>query len=196
MAQLLTRRRILSVCLVGAKIFGLAAAVVGVYLAVVLSDGNFHVVVPGELYRSAQPTPDEIADYAESYGIKTIINLRGTDTNAVWYRAEIAESDKLGIAHIDFRMSPKRELTEPQAAALIALLKHAKKPILVHCANGADRTSLASALYLAAVDHDGEEAAENQISLWYGHFALPLMPNFAMDDSWENLEPWLGFPNS
>src|SRR3954468_14621923 len=55
-----------------------ALGVAGLYLGILhLGDNLLHAVVPGELYRSAQPTPELIADYQKSYGIKTIINLRG-----------------------------------------------------------------------------------------------------------------------
>ena len=54
--------------------------------------GNFHTVVPGELYRSAQPTAAMIAEYQQNYGIKTIVNLRGENIGSGWYDAEVAEA--------------------------------------------------------------------------------------------------------
>ena len=47
----------------------------GAYLALINVSGNFHPVVAGELYRSAQPTPARIAAYKSKYGIATIVNL-------------------------------------------------------------------------------------------------------------------------
>src|SRR5215217_2951008 len=87
---------------------GIAAAGLGAYLIAIQALGNFAVVVPGELYRSNQPRPDQIAQYAAHYGIRTIVNLRGRDQNAGWYRDEITAAKALGLKHIDFQMSATR----------------------------------------------------------------------------------------
>ena len=51
--------------------------VIGLYAAYLVSTNNFHTVVAGELYRSARPSPEEIAAWHKRYGIKTILNLQG-----------------------------------------------------------------------------------------------------------------------
>jgi hypothetical protein len=51
-------------------------------------------------------------------------------------------------------------------------------------------------LYVAAVVKLGEEAAESQISFWYGHIPLWFSPAYAMTRSFEALEPALGFHGS
>ena len=53
-----------------------------------------------------------------------------------------------------------------------------------------------AALYLAAVKKAGEAAAEHQLSLRYGHLSLALFAGYAMDRSFERMEPSLGFPDS
>jgi protein tyrosine/serine phosphatase len=166
------------------------------YLGVEQLRGNFHVVVAGEVYRSAQPTEEQIAFYHTAYGIRTIVNLRGANPGAAWYDKEIEQSRRLGITHVDFRMSAARKLSQAQAEQLIATLKQAEKPLLIHCEAGADRSGLAAALYVAALTRSGERAAEAQFSLRYGHFSIPLSRAYAMDQTFENLEPWLGFPDS
>ena len=167
-------------------------AVLGFFGAEHLS-GNFHAVVAGELYRSAQPDAVRIALYGERYGIRTIVNLRGENRGSPWYDAEVAEARRLGINHIDFRMSAGTKLTQGRASDLIELFRTARKPILIHCLNGVDRTGLAGALYVAAVAKRGEEAAESQMSLRYGHFPLPGFKAYAMYETFEDLEPWLGY---
>lgn len=146
--------------------------------------------------RSAQPTAEDIAYYAKNYAIKTIINLRGDNSGSSWYDAEIAQAKALGITHVDFGMSASRELTQAEAATLVGILERAEKPVLIHCKAGADRSGLASALYVAAVAKLGETAAEEQISIRYGHFSLPLSEAYAMDRTFEAIEPWLGFHGS
>jgi uncharacterized protein (TIGR01244 family) len=164
----------------------------GGYLGYLQLSGNVHTVAAGELYRSAQPSAAQITEYATRYGIRTIVNLRGENAGRPWYDSEVAASANLGIAHIDFRMSASRELTQEQAERLVAILEAAEKPLLIHCQAGADRSGLAAALYLVAIARQGEETAEDQLSIRYGHVGLPhLSSAFAMDRSWEKLEPWL-----
>jgi protein tyrosine/serine phosphatase len=179
-----------------ASILSAAFGWAGLYLGALQLGGNFHTVVPGELYRSAQPTAALIAEYQENYSIKTIINLRGDNTGSSWYDAEVAEAKKLGIAHVDFRMSARRMMTMEQFSQIIDVFQKAEKPILVHCKSGSDRSGLVSALYVAAIAKLGEEAAESQISFWYGHIPLSISAPYAMDRSFEAFEPVLGFPNS
>jgi len=68
--------------------------------------------------------------------------------------------------------------------------------MLIHCKAGADRTGLASAIYVAGVAKEGEMAAESQISLTYGHLSLFFIGAYAMDRTFERLEPMFGFLNS
>jgi len=172
------------------------AAVAGGFYAHMLWTTNFHPVIAGELYRSSQPSPAMIADLQKQYGIKTIINLRGDNTGHHWYDKEVTEAKQLDINHIDFRMSSNKELTEAQAAQLVEIMRDAPKPILIHCQAGADRTGLASALYLAAIAKTGEAAAAGQMSILYGHVSLSFMRAYAMDRTLEKLQPWLGLSSS
>jgi protein tyrosine/serine phosphatase len=169
----------------------------GAYLGFLRVSGNFHPVVAGEIYRSGQPSPARIARYKAGYGIKSIINLRGSNPRRSWYRDEIAASRRLGIAHYDFRMSARHDLTRQKALRLIALMEKAEKPVLIHCMSGADRSGLATVLYLAATGR-GEEEAEGQISLLlYGHLGIPyLSATYAMRATFEHLEPWFGYHGS
>jgi protein tyrosine/serine phosphatase len=168
-----------------------------VYFVALRLTGNFHVVIAHQLYRSAQPDPREIREYVRDYGIQTIINLRGPNPKAGWYRDELTVTKQMGITHIDFRMSARHLLSPDRAEKLIAIMRAAQKPILVHCEGGADRSGLASALYVSEVAHEGERAAESQLSIRYGHFGIPyLSPAYAMNESWERLEPIFGFKDS
>lgn len=187
--------RSLAVRLLGAVLA--ACLIVGAGLGAVRLSGNFHTVVPGELYRSAQLTPARLSDYSQGAGIRTVVNLRGAHPGTGWYDAEVAAARALGLAHFDFGMSASEQLPEARARELLELFRRAPKPILIHCQGGADRSGLAAALYLAAIANAGEERAESQMSLRYGHIGVPyLSAAYPMDESWEALEPWLGFMGS
>jgi protein tyrosine/serine phosphatase len=170
---------------------------VGAYAGRLYVTSNFHTVLANELYRSAQVTPERLASYQQAHGIRTVINLRGANERASWYQKEVAASERLGIVHVDFRMSAQKLLSVEKASALVDILKSSAKPILIHCEWGADRSGLVAALYLAAVAGAGEEKAEEQLSIHYGHISIPFISKaYAMDEAWEALEPWLGFDNS
>lgn len=170
----------------------LTLGVIGAYLAYLQLSGNFSPVIEGELYRSNQPTPERLQSYVERHKIRTIINLRGENAGRGWYDREVATARELGIVHIDFGISARKELTRAKAEELIDLMRDAPKPLLIHCNAGADRSGLASALYLAALAGKSEAVAEQQLSLYFGHLPLPFIAEQAMDRTFEALEPWLG----
>lgn len=178
-----------------AAVAGVTSALVlgGTYLGYLQLTGNFNTVVSGELYRSGQITSQQLDDYATNYGIKTIINLRGGNPGSSWYDAEMVESQKLHIHHIDFGLSARQEVTARQAGELIAILESAQRPILIHCKDGADRSGLVSALYLVAIKGWSPKLAEGQLSIRFGHFSLPFIPEYAMDRSFEKLAHSSGF---
>ena len=172
-----------------------AGLAIGGYVGILQLTGNFHEVIAGELYRSAQPTAVALENYIQSYGIKTVVNLRGQSPRD-WYRDETAVTDRMGVTHLDFKMSAGRELTPEESFQLISLLRDAPKPILIHCQGGSDRTGLASVMYLQQIAKVDEETAEWQLSLVYGHVGLPFLSYaYPMDESWERFEKLIGLPS-
>lgn len=172
---------------------GLLLAIAGVlaltlFLLVQLQLGNFHAVVPQELYRTAQPDGHDLARYREKYGIQSVLNLRGGNAGDGWYNEEFEASKQLGIKLIDFRMKAARELTAEQVASLLEVMKNAPKPMLIHCRSGADRTGLAAALYLKHIAGRSEAEASYQLSLRYGHLPFWWTDAQAMDRTWERAD--------
>lgn len=155
--------------------------------------GNFHTVVPGELYRSAQISPKDVPAFKEKYGIKTIINLRGSNSGKPWYDNEVQAAHEQGITHLDFRMSARKDLQPDDAKKLVEMMRMAEKPLLIHCNAGADRSGLASALYLAVVENAPGHEAERQLWPIYGHLPLPFIKEYAMDRSFESLQSTFGY---
>ncbi|MBK4217406.1 tyrosine-protein phosphatase [Paracoccus caeni] len=178
-------------------ILGVMFGAVVLYLGYLHLSGNFHAVVPGQVYRAAQMDGQKLARWKREYGIASILNLRGDNTGADWYETERGVADRLGIDHLDFRMSASKELTFDEVQTLLEVMRNAPKPMLIHCQGGADRTGLASALYIAGIAGGGEEAAEWHLSLLYGHVGIPwVSAAWPMNVTWEDIEPWLGFPDS
>jgi protein tyrosine phosphatase (PTP) superfamily phosphohydrolase (DUF442 family) len=155
------------------------------YFGLLQASGNFHAVEAGRFYRSAQPGDRELAAYAQTLGIKSVINLRGAHPGEAWYDDEMRASERLGLRHFDIKLSARRELTLEQFSTLETALRQAPAPVLVHCKSGADRTGLASALYALEVQHLPPEAAAGQLSWVYGHWPYFWSQSGAMDRSFE-----------
>jgi protein tyrosine/serine phosphatase len=84
-------------------------------------------------------------------------------------------------------------LTPERADELVAIMKAAPKPILIHCQSGADRTGLVSVIYSQQIARVDEDVAERQLSVRYGHVAIPYISSvYAMDVSWDRLETHYG----
>jgi protein tyrosine/serine phosphatase len=145
--------------------------------------GNFHTVSPGRVYRSGQLTGKQLTGYAHDYGIRSVLNLRGRNEQSGWWKEEIAVSEQLGLKHYDLGLSSDKEPTEKEIQELLAILKEAPKPLLIHCQAGADRTSLASAIYLCRFEGCPYEKARRQLSFIYGHIPLLRPGTAAMDKS-------------
>lgn len=148
---------------------------------------NFHVVEPGALYRSAQMDGTELTKTIQSYGIRTVLNLRGENTGKDWYDAEIAAATAAGVEHVDIPMSAREEPDETKLQRLMTILRTAPQPILVHCQSGSDRTGLASALYELDVMVKPKAEAEEQLSFFYGHFPWLGSRTVAMDRTFEQV---------
>ena len=143
------------------------AVAVGYVLYILFTD-NFHTVVPRQLYRSGQMSARSLTRVIQRHGIKTVVNLRGPAGDE-WYRAETNATTLLRVQHLDLNLSARRELSDAEAAKLIATLHAAPKPVLVHCDGGADRSGLASALYLYDSGVPAADASR-QLTVFYGHF--------------------------
>lgn len=170
------RRRALAVLLL--PVGGLLA-----YVACTLCDANFHVVVAGQAYRSGQMSAAQFTHVIETYGIKSILNLRGENPTTAWHKAEIQTAAKWHVAHYDFGFGSGDELTFAKMNCLVTLMRHAPRPILIHCLGGADRSGLAASLYCYAIADEKPEVAHNQLSFWDGHVPLVRPKVTAMDDS-------------
>lgn len=156
------------------------------YFAYLQGSGNFHSVIPGELYRSAQPSPEDIARYAKKVGIRSILNLRGPNPGVDWYEAEVKQAKELNIQLIDIPLLSRKKMTPEQEKTLIEMMRNAPKPLLIHCAAGANRTGMASAIYLGLIKGEDPAAARQQLSPIYGHLPFRFMRAYPMRQSMED----------
>jgi protein tyrosine/serine phosphatase len=129
---------------------------------------NFHVVVPGLVFRSAELSERQYVHYIEENQIKSIINLRGQALNAPWYKNEMRAVAKTGVAHYDLGLNAIGSNSPENLQKLMNLLETAPKPILIHCWRGADRTGLASAIAIILYEDVSLATATQQIGYKFG----------------------------
>lgn len=119
------------------------------------------------IYRSAQPSPGDIKRLSQK-GFKTIISLRGTGTTGPYLLSkEACEKHRIDLKVI--RLYSKRAPSVQLIRALHELIQNSNKPLLLHCKSGADRSGMASALYLLLTDTGTIEDAKAQLSWRYLH---------------------------
>jgi tyrosine-protein phosphatase SIW14 len=98
---------------------------------------NCYQVSP-ELFRGAQPRADDVEELRR-LGIRTVLNLRK-------YHSGPEELKSAGLNVISLPLEAD-DLTVEDLAAALRRIKHAPKPVLVHCWHGSDRTGSVVAAY-------------------------------------------------
>jgi len=127
---------------------------------------NFEEFAPGA-YRSNHPTEKRFRQIADM-GVKTILNLRGTHPTP-YFRLETALCQELGMTLISHPMSASIAPSRDILLGLIAIFKDIDHPFVMHCKSGADRTGLASAVYLMVIKGQPVAQARRMLSLRYIH---------------------------
>jgi len=128
---------------------------------------NFHWVMPGEAARSAQAYAGFLAPFLKSHGIATLINLRGANPHWHWWRYETHVCGKIGVAHRDVKLNSRRLPARDTLLDMLDACDAARRPFLLKCSGGQDRTSFAAALYLLHSRGWGaRKEAEAQFARW------------------------------
>jgi tyrosine-protein phosphatase SIW14 len=115
------------------------------------------------VYRSEQPDADEMIKL-NAYGIKSVLNLRRVRND----HGEAKGTD-LTLHHVPintWRMSYE------DLVKSMAILQSSKKPVLVHCIHGSDRTGCVIAAYrIIQYGWTKEEAIKELVEGGYGYHA-------------------------
>ncbi len=136
--------------------------------------GIFRLVYPNRarvsdvLWRSAQPSPGQIAWFAGRGG-RTIVNLRAGREYGSWPLQREA-CGRNGLNLVEFVLRSREAPSRETLLGARAFFEGLEYPILVHCKSGADRAGLFAALYLLVVHGASVAQARRQLSLRFGHF--------------------------
>ncbi len=148
-----------SVYLIRLLVIILILFIAGIWIRNVV-ESNFKVVVPGLVYRSAQPRAGQLDRWIHRYGIKTIVNLRGNDSPDYQMEEEISTQHHIQIYHI--QLSAYQRIASQRLNTLIDILESAPRPILLHCREGNDRSGTASALAAWMIGQEDYALAKKQ----------------------------------
>jgi len=127
---------------------------------------NFHWISE-EMARANQPSPEQIAEYAEM-GFKTILNVRGpSDTGYYVLEKDACARHKLDL--VDLQMHSRGAPTKEQVLAARDQFETIRYPALVHCKSGADRAGVTAVLYEHFRKGKPIQEAMKQLSFKYLH---------------------------
>src|SRR5438132_805594 len=155
----------------------------------VLVGNNLHTLLPGRVYRSAQLSGRDLEKVIRNYGIRTVINLRGSSDPMPWYLDECRVTHRLNVSQEDVSCSAGRFPPSHEFRRLVDILDRCEYPILLHCRQGADRTGLASVLVMLLQTNLSVEEARRHMSVRYGHFPLGRPTN--LDRYLDLYDDWL-----
>ena len=104
---------------------------------------NFHRV-SDKLFRGAQPVNGGIKKLSE-LGIKTVVNLRGTDELTV---SQQKEAEAAGLKYFNIPMPGLSAPSDDQVERVLAVINNPEnQPVFIHCKRGSDRTGTIAAIY-------------------------------------------------
>lgn len=151
---------------------------------------NLHPVIAGEVYRSAQPSGANLDEWIRTLSLRTVVNLRGQKSNddRRWLREELDAVERAGIEHVSIRMSADDLPPAPTLRTLVRTLDTSPRPLLLHCAAGAERSALASAVAVLLENGDVDAArAEFALDKGFVHWLNPRLPRLL-----DEYVTWLG----
>lgn len=182
-------RRAQSVQYCALAVVSLAAVAAIGPLRPLLFENNFHTVIAGQVYRSAQPSADFLRQRVATERIRSVINLRGEWEKDSWYQQERAATTELGLAQYDVFLFTHRQAPLAEVRKLLEAFDQCPKPVLLHCRRGADRTGLAAALYMVLFENQTPEEAMSQYSVRCGH--LPCARGSRLPHLFDCYRDWL-----
>ena len=129
---------------------------------------GIHTIVANRIYRSAQLSDIALEQHINTKGIRTIINLRGKSEDDERFLDEQSLSKKYGVDLFNIRLDPNELPEYRKLMRIIDIFTTSRKPVLIHCLQGVDRTGFVSAVALIIDKNVPLYKAKEQFSWKYG----------------------------
>lgn len=132
------------------------------------------VVVPGVVYRSGQVSKWMLEPKLKEHGIQVVIDMNGIEADDEHQAAEIETVARLGLEHHRFKMGGDGTgdiRNYANAIEVIHNCQQSRRPVLVHCSAGAQRTGGVVATYRMLVLGQSPQDAYAELSSygWKAH---------------------------
>ena len=173
---------------IGIAVLLLAAAAPVSLLLRPLVSINLGIVDPGRVIRAAQPTT-QLSQLIKDHHLASILSLRGGSFKDSWYESEVRTAEASGVAFFDYPLNATSRPTRSELLTLIDFFEHCQYPLLIHCKAGADRTGLASALYLLLEKGMPPQEAIGEFTIYHGH--VPLLGTEHLHEPLDEYAQWL-----
>ncbi|MEJ2694287.1 MAG: tyrosine-protein phosphatase [Candidatus Thiodiazotropha sp.] len=116
-----------------------------------------------QVYRSKQPDDEEMVAL-EAMGVHSVLNLREFHSDE-----DDAEGTRLKLYHVPVNAG---EIDDRFIVAALRAIAEAKKPILIHCWHGSDRTGVVAAMYRMVFQNwPRQQAIDEFVNGGYGYHA-------------------------
>lgn len=172
------------------KVAGVVVAIcvaLAILLGPILGE-NFHPIIDGRIYRSAQLDAAGLESRASEFGLASVVAVRPARPHKAWYTEEKAISERLGITLVNVGLSADNMPSRERLGNLVAALDGSPRPMLLHCRAGVERSGLASAVALL-LEGESVESARGQFSLAYGFH--PWLSQSDLPRVLDRYEDWL-----
>lgn len=135
--------------------------ILGLWLAVPALALDRFAKVSEDLYRSARPSRVDLFTLKHEYGIKTVLDLEDSE------KAVALEESFAREVGVEFLSVPIDGFWGPKTADANAVLQYlsdpSRRPLLVHCKHGQDRTGVAVGLYRVFIEGMKPETAYREM---------------------------------
>jgi hypothetical protein len=149
---------------------------------------NLGIVHGGRVIRAAQPTSG-LPALIQDYHLASILNLRGGSPRDWWYNDEVETAKKSQVAFFDLPLSATKRPSRRDLLRLIGTLDRCEYPLLIHCKAGADRTGLATAVYLMMHCNEPPRHALRAFTIYHSH--VPLFGTEHLHEPLDEYASWL-----
>ena len=139
-------------------------------LVVAILSIGYNEVLPGKVYRYRQLSGSDLSEKIDQLGIRTVVNLRGKHPDEKWYQEELQAARNKSVTLFSFPMNSKKLPNRSDLQGLIDVITSTKRPMLVHCEAGNERSGMAAAIALLLTPGKTLDDAYRQVSLKYFNF--------------------------
>jgi tyrosine-protein phosphatase SIW14 len=131
------------------------------------------------LFRGAQPRQEGF-EQLKNLGVTTIVDLRGEDSEKIYWERQQAESH--GMRFINIPVSGWAPPTNDQVARFLSIFNNEHERVFIHCRFGDDRTGVFIATYrMARENWPPDQAIKEMYFFGFNGFWHPAMKSYIND---------------